>query len=637
MKEFPSTLRIGNCEVGPGHPAFVIAEIGINHNGDLDLARRLIDVAADAGCSAVKFQKRDLPSVYTRSVLEDLDSHEQGLQYLIPILKDFELTPDQLQLMREHADAAGIQFLCTPFDRVSAELLHQMSLPAYKVSSADLTNLELIETLAGFGKPLLLSTGMTVESELDCTVDFLRDQGSEIALLHCVSSYPVHARDSCLNRIRHLAEKYRCPVGYSGHDIGVALSIVAATLGASIIEKHITLDKSLRGPDHKVSLLPEELRQLVQSVRDCELAIGDSREQILQGELLNQMVFRKSVVAAKPIACGERIEREALAVKSPGTGLTPQRLHELVGTLAARDLAPDDLFFDTDLVPDAGEPLPAIDWGRYGFVARYHDFEPSAALRPDVMEFHLTYADTLLDLPREALERHRENLASTTLRVHCCEYVGDRLFDLCSIYPNVLQESIETLERVVAITKELSSWFNDEPPLIVVNCGAMTLKEELRTQEVDQEAFWKIIQGLDLGPIRIGAQNMPPTPWYFGGEWKGHYFIEPHQLVDFCKATGQAITLDLSHAQMASRYIGMPFGDYIAMLRPWVEHIHVSDAGGLSGEGMQIGAGDVDFAKLFEHYGDYRGTWVPEIWQGHVNQNAGARWALRQFAKLLNG
>jgi N-acetylneuraminate synthase len=635
VKDFPRTVRIGDREVGPGQPTFVIAEIGINHNGDLDLARRLIDVAADSGCSAVKFQKRDLASVYTRSVLEDLDSHEQGLQYLIPILKDFELTPDQLQRVREHAEAAGILFLCTPFDRVSAELLQQMDVPAYKVSSGDLTNLELLETLAGFGKPLLLSTGMAVERELDCTVDFLRDQGSEIALLHCVSSYPVHARDADLTRIRHLAEKYRCPVGYSGHDIGVALSIVAATLGASIIEKHITLDRSLRGPDHKVSLLPAELRQLVQSVRECELATGDTRDQILQGELLNQMVFRKSVVAAQPIPRGVRIEREALAVKSPGTGLSPQRLQELVGTLAARDFAEDDLFFDTDLVPDAGEPLPAIDWGRYGFVVRYHDFEPVAALRSQVMEFHLTYADTLLDLPREALDRHGGELASTTLRVHCCEYVGDRLFDLC--YPNVLQESIETLKRVVVITAELSDWFDDETPLIVVNCGAMTLKEDLRTREVDQEAFWKIIQSLDLGPIRIGAQNMPPTPWYFGGEWKGHYFIEPQELVDFCKATGQAITLDLSHAQMASRYIGMPFGDYIAQLRPWVEHIHVSDAGGISGEGMQIGTGDVDFAKLFEHYADYRGTWMPEIWQGHVNQNAGARLALRRIADLLRG
>jgi N-acetylneuraminate synthase len=637
VTDFPRTLRIGDVEVGPGHPAFVIAEIGINHNGDLDLARRLIDVAAEAGCSAVKFQKRDLASVYTRSVLEDLGSHEQGLQYLIPILKDFELSPDQLQALREHADAAGIPFLCTPFDRVSAELLEGMDLPAYKVSSADLINLDLLETLVGFGKPLLLSTGMTVESELDCTVDFLRERGAAIALLHCVSSYPVHPRDAELTRIRHLAEKYGCPIGYSGHDIGVALSIVAATLGASIIEKHITLDKSLRGPDHKVSLLPAELRQLVQSVHDCELAIGESRDQILQGELLNQMVFRKSVVAARPISRGDRIEREALTVKSPGTGLSPQRLHELVGSPAPRDLAADELFYETDLAPEASAPLPEIVWGRYGFVVRYHDFEPVVAQHPEVMEFHLTYADTLLELPRQALDRHRERLAKTTLRVHCCEYVGDRLFDLCAIYPDVLDQSIETLKRVVEITAELSQWFDEEPPLIVVNCGAMSLKEDLRTQEVDQEAFWKIIQSLDLGGIRIGVQNMPPTPWYFGGEWKGHYFIEPQELVDFCKATGQAITLDLSHAQMASRYIGMPFGDYIARLRPWVEHIHVSDAGGLSGEGMQIGSGDVDFSKLFEVFPGYQGTWVPEVWQGHVNENAGARLALRRIAELLDG
>ena len=635
MTDRPASLQIGPHRIGPGEPILIVAEIGINHNGSVDRAKHMIELAHEAGASAVKFQKRDLSSIYTGDVLSNLEHFEQSFQYLIPILRDFELEADQLAEVEAHCRGVGIQFLCTPFDRPSLALLEALDVPGYKVASGDLTNLDLLEALCETGKPLMLSTGMSLAAEVDRTVEFLRGRAARFALLHCVSSYPVDPRDANLRRIHELEQRYGCPVGYSGHDLGTSLSVVAASLGACIIEKHFTLDRAMRGPDHKISLLPEEIHRLVASVRECEQAMRSPRDHILQGELLNQMVFRKSVVAAKPIRKGERLEREMLTVKGPGTGLSPQQLFDLIGRSAPRDMIVDEAFRPDDLEPaSAAEWAEGIGWGRFGLVVRYHDFEHALRHDPDCLEFHLTYHDTLLEIPHEKLELHAARLRQMTLRVHCCEYIGENLFDLCSKYPDILDRSLRTLQRVIDVTDELASYFDGSTPGIVFNCGAMSLRTDVRDTRIDVEGFHERIGGLDLRGTHLLAQNMPPYPWYFGGQWKGHYFLAARELIDFCQATGQALCLDLSHAHMACTYLGVPFGEYLEQLRPHVQHVHLSDAQGISGEGTQVGTGDVDFELFFRLYGDYVGTWVPEIWQGHVNDNAGARLALARLAEI---
>ncbi|MCI5064830.1 N-acetylneuraminate synthase family protein, partial [bacterium] len=289
------SCNIGPHTIGYGRPPLLVAEIGINHNGSLLRAKELVLEAKNSGVRVVKFQKRDLASLYTEELLNDTSDFEQGFQYLIPILKRCELSDSEMEELQIFTEALGMTFLCTPFDLKSARFLEKRGVSAYKVSSADLTNMPLIEEIASFGKPMLLSTGMSTDQEVSKTVDFLRSQQADFLLLHCVSSYPVDPQRANLERIRILATKFKTLTGYSGHEIGTSLSLLATSFGACLIEKHFTTDRTLPGPDHKFSLLPEELQRLAARLREENVphqgqAPSQAAEKvdILQGEFLNK-------------------------------------------------------------------------------------------------------------------------------------------------------------------------------------------------------------------------------------------------------------------------------------------------------------------------------------------------------------
>lgn len=616
---------------------FIIGEIGINHNGSIATAKKLIDVASEAGCDAVKFQKRDLESIYTNSVLENLENQEQGFQYLMPILKEFELDIEQLKELKNYCDQKKIGFFCTPFDDISADAINGLGVNMYKVSSADMVNLNLIEKLISFNKPIMFSTGMSSNEEIEKTISFMKErQFTNFALLHCVSSYPVEARDANMSRITRLKELYKCPVGYSGHDIGTTLSVVALSLGANIIEKHITLDRKMRGPDHKLSLEPKELKYLVSALNEAKSSITTNDEKLLQGELLNKMVFRKSIVAKEPISVGEVFTKENLTTKSPGTGLSPQNIFDLIGKKAVRGFEKDDLLHESDLKEiDLSNFHTSLPWGRQGYVVRYHDFETVLDNGLESIEFHFTYKDTCIDIPHEKFEKYKDKLSKLALRIHCCEYIGEDLFDILSPDKKRRDVAGEILQKVINITHEISKYFKDEPPMIVFNCGAMTLHENpeyIKQEQIDD--FHKIVNSLDPKGTFLLAQCMPPFPWYYGGQWFGYYFLQAEELINFSKATGHHICLDLSHAQMACAWLGLDLIEYVEKLKPYVKHIHISDAAGYEGEGVQIGTGTVPFGEFFKAYKDYEGTWIPEIWQGHVNNHEAAKMALLKLEKI---
>jgi len=615
---------------------FIIGEIGINHNGSINTAKKLIDVAFETGCNAVKFQKRDLKSIYTKSVLENLENHEQGFQYLMPILKEFEFDIDQMKELKFYCDEKGIEFFCTPFDIVSAVQINDLGVRMYKVSSADLVNLSLIEKLISFNKPIMFSTGMSSGDEIEKTIKFMEERSFfNYSLLHCVSSYPVEARDANMKRIPRLKERFKCPIGYSGHDIGSTLSVVAVSLGANIVEKHITLDRTMRGPDHKLSLEPDDLRSMVVALNEAKASLSN-KDTLLQGEMLNKMVFRKSIVAKRPLKAGELFTADSLTTKSPGTGLCPQNIFELVGKKVVRDLEVDDLIYESDLAEiDLDSFHTSLPWGRQGYVVRYHDFETVLENGLESIEFHFTYKDTCIKIPHEKLEKYKDKLSKLTLRIHCCEYIGEDLFDILSLDKIRREKAGQILQKVINITSEIAPYFNGEPPMIVFNCGAMTLNEDpsyIQQEQIDD--FHRIVNSLDRKGTYLLAQCMPPFPWYYGGQWFGYYFLQAEELLKFCEATGHYICLDLSHAQMACSWLGLDFVEYINKIKPYVRHIHISDAAGYEGEGVQIGTGTVPFGAFFKAYEDYDGTWIPEIWQGHVNNNEGAKLALTKLEKI---
>ena len=341
-------IRIGTRMIGDTYPTYIIAEIGINHNGNAAIARELIDVAADARVDAVKFQKRHLPSLYREDVLDHPERYEQNFQYMIPILKETELQEEEMAGLKQYAEEKGLTFLCTPFDGPSARFLASLDVEALKIASADLNNLELLETVAAFGKPMIVSTGMSYWNEIERAAALIRGKGTPFALLHCRSVYPVWPREVNLRMISRL-KTFGCPVGYSGHDLGITIPLVAASMGACIVEKHLTLDKTLRGPDHKVSLEGFELKRMVRDIRVSDQALGRDQRFLLRGEILNRELFGKSLMASKPVPSGTIVSRDMVRVQGPGKGLSPGRLDDLVGSRINRDLREGDFFLTEDV------------------------------------------------------------------------------------------------------------------------------------------------------------------------------------------------------------------------------------------------------------------------------------------------
>ena len=331
----------------PTEKTFVIAEAGVNHNGSLDLALRLVDAAQAAGADSVKFQTFDARRLvsgsagkaeYQRRTTGDRETQLQMLERL-------ELSREDHLALVAHCRDRGITFLSSPFDEQSADLLDGLGVPAFKLPSGELTNHPLLLHIAAKGKPMIVSTGMATLAEVREAVDVITGADNpHVSLLHCVTEYPAPYAEVNLLAILTLKEEFGLPVGYSDHTLGSEVAIAAVALGATILEKHLTLDRSLPGPDHAASVEPDELAALVEEVRHVEQALGDGVKAPAPCEVKNISVARKSVVAERDLEPGERIERAAVAIKRPGDGIAPGQLESVIGrTLVRRVRAGDRL------------------------------------------------------------------------------------------------------------------------------------------------------------------------------------------------------------------------------------------------------------------------------------------------------
>ena len=314
----------------------IIAEAGVNHNGSIELARRLIEVAAESGADIVKFQTfradsivtADAPKAqYQQVTTSHADSH-------LDILRKLELDLDaHLELIR-YCSSCGIRFLSTPFDEGSVELLGGIGITLGKIPSGEVTNRPYLERMAATFPDLIMSTGMTTLEEIDEALQVLQDAGADrdrITLLHCTTEYPTPFVDVNLRAMGAMAERYRVPVGYSDHTLGIEVAIAAVAMGATIIEKHFTLDRTLPGPDHKASLEPGELKEMVRSIRNIEQALGDGYKRPSPSEEKNMAIARKSIILSRDKKAGEPITREDMEMKRPGDGISPMRMHEVIG------------------------------------------------------------------------------------------------------------------------------------------------------------------------------------------------------------------------------------------------------------------------------------------------------------------
>jgi N,N'-diacetyllegionaminate synthase len=325
----------------------IIAEAGVNHNGDLSIARTLIDAAADAGADLVKFQTFRADRLVTASAGKapyqqrspgDAETQQQMLSRL-------ELTREMHEALIERCHARGIGFFSTAFDIESLDLLISLGLDRFKVPSGEITNLPYLRHVARQGKPVLLSTGMATMDEIAAALDALARGGtprSRVTVLHCSSEYPVPIADVNLRAMQTLATTFAVAVGYSDHTVGLEVATAAVALGAVVIEKHFTLDRGMDGPDHRASLEPDELTALVSAIRNVEQALGDGAKRLTRGEARNRPVARKSLVASAPIRAGDRFSPANITAKRPGTGISPMRWDEVIGRIAVRDFAVDE-------------------------------------------------------------------------------------------------------------------------------------------------------------------------------------------------------------------------------------------------------------------------------------------------------
>ena len=331
-------IKISNTIIGRGQPCYVIAEIGINHNGKLDLAKKLIDVSVAAGANAVKFQKRTLNELYKKDVLDNPNIESQGFEILIDVLKQVEFNESDYKKIVDYCNEKNTTFLCTPWDKPSVDFLEKLQIPAYKIASADMTNFPLIKYISKTKKPIIVSTGMSTMEEIEKTVSFLKNEDASFILMHCNSTYPSPIDTLNLNLIPILMEKFDVPVGYSGHEADIIPTLTAANLGAVVIERHITLDKTMEGIDQAASLDPDEFTNLIKFIREAEKAKGKPIKNMTRGEVLQREVLGKSIICSLDINEGDIFSEKNIEVKGPAKGLSPQYYFEILGKKSTRKI-----------------------------------------------------------------------------------------------------------------------------------------------------------------------------------------------------------------------------------------------------------------------------------------------------------
>ena len=328
----------------------IIAEAGVNHNGDVKIARRLVDAAADAGADLVKFQTFNAELLATESAPKAHYQKRVGdeAQSQLAMLRELELSADMHETLLAYCRERNISFFSTGFDIESLDYLASLGLGRFKIPSGEITNLPYLRHIGAFGAPLILSTGMSTMGEIEAALDVLEAAGtsrSKITVLHCNSDYPTQMQDVNLRAMCSIRDAFGVDVGYSDHTLGIEVPIAAVALGATVIEKHLTLKRSLPGPDHSASLEPQEFASMVQAIRNIEQALKGGIKRPSLNELKNKAVVRKSLVASKPIRAGERFSEENITAKRPGTGISAMRWDEVIDRIAVKDFAEGELIF----------------------------------------------------------------------------------------------------------------------------------------------------------------------------------------------------------------------------------------------------------------------------------------------------
>lgn len=622
-------LIVDDRKIGTNEPAYVIAEAGINHNGSLQTAQELIDVAVEAEADAVKFQKRNLSDTYREGVISDPSTAEMGVEYTVSNLIDVQLTDGEFRELKAYAAEKNIEFLCSPWDESSVDFLETLDVPLYKIGSPDMTNFVLLERILETGKPIIISTGMADETEIARTVEFLQDRGAEFGIMHCRSTYPAPFHNLNLAFMQKLDEEYDVPVGYSGHERGIAVSAASISLGATMIERHFTLDRTMEGPDHAASLEPTGLQKLIRDIRNIETSIGTSHRYMTRGEYNNRVALSKSLVATRDISKGEEITREHVTAKSPAKGLSAQELYKIVGSEARRDIEADH-YFDWPDVTDTETREYDTSLEGWGVVVRFSDLDEHDWGDPDTFEFRINGADLETSFSLDTYDKY--------LGIHAPEQKGHDLVDLSARVESERERSVRIMQRVIDLVRDQIQPHFAEPakPPIVIHPGGVTA-DHMEREAIPKmnSALARSMSELDDEGVTLLLENMPPLPWIYGGQQYHNNFMAAEEIAAYCEENDQKLCYDTSHAKLWCNYADKDLYEHFETLLPYTEYLHVADAAGVDGEGLQIGEGEIDFERLAPLLSSFNGPIITEIWRGHERQGEGFKKAAERLGHHL--
>ncbi len=630
---------------------YIICEIGVNHNGSEKNAFKLVDHASEAGADAIKLQIRS-NNLFS---LDSTDSFDLSAQISYSEVKRTNLSYKSSRNILNYAKTKGLNVIVTPFDNSALEEVKTWNIDALKIASCDLTNLPLVKNISETGFPVIVSTGMSNESEILKARDILEKSGCNFSFLHCNSTYPSPESDLNLKYIQRLHNLTSRVVGYSSHDGDPLPLYAASTLGARILEFHITQNKLDKGLDHSSSIEVKDLKKVVTDIKKIPEMLGsDMPRKISQGEMVNRVSLSKSLVFSRNLKQGDVIQYSDLELRSPGGGIPYSEINKVIG-IKLKSKAKKFQRLNYDLIFNNGHNLnlekirtsiknlvaKGVD---IGIPVRFHDFSKFHELIPlEFYEFHMSDSDIRpKDYEYQKISLPK-NLNLKKLSVHCVEQFNDGfILDLASKNEEILNRSIKEIENLCSNAVFLQEQLKVQlSTYIILNPGGHSSMAEGPLNDNDAlEREYILSKQLNIlkknwPSLTFLLQTMPPFPWHLGGKGHHNILVKEESLNRIFSLTGLKFCFDTSHSFLASNHFGFDFYEFSSNISSKVEHIHCSDAKGSSAEGLQIGHGQIDFNLLMKDYKNQNISLIPEIWQGHEKDGKGFWQALRYLEELI--
>ena len=601
---------------------FIIAEIGINHDGQYKIAEELIKAAALSGADGVKFQYRNLENAYA-------DGPRQiGDEILLTEITKNYLSPAEIISLTEFAHKlnikAGISFFEeNDLDDFDSDIL---KFDFFKAPSVELTNTFLINCMLRLGKPVYVSLGCQSEHSIDQA--FASFEGDNWVALHCVSNYPVSLHNSKLGYLRHMAEKWPKPFGYSSHDDNWEVCLLAMAMGASVIERHITFDKQAQGLDHSTSSTPDDFKKIALFAENMQLILSANSPRVPnQGELLNLQNLGRSYYARDTIKPGEILALSKLVFRAPRVGFGKAEMEEFIGRTPVVPIKAGTVLSRSAFEQRTEVPEAAIEYARskrIGIPVRLHDLASIERKFPvGTYEFHLSFGEVL-----GALDADQFN-SSHQYSIHLPDYINStQLMDPFSLDRQQAQDSHHILQRTVDFAKALQDRTGRRVPIV----GSFSVVNSDLSHFYEQHT--SLLSGYQDQGVSILPQWLPPIAWYFGGSVKLHALNQKHD-VEYIQKHRLPICMDVCHLFMGDSLHNFGAQSIVETLRPFISHVHLADAKGIDGEGMHFGEGDPINLPVIESVIEIDCMKIIEVWQGHLDEGAGFGKALMALPRLF--